>query len=122
MEEKKIKILFVLSQLVQHGSERYLFEICQSLDKNKVEVEVMTRKYFVKEHYYYKKLKELNIPIHRKLISKRHLRYPIKKLYNKSTYLKRLIEKLHYLLVGIEYKGFFEAYDVIAVIGIETYC
>ncbi|GAC1304801.1 MAG: hypothetical protein NVSMB24_12780 [Mucilaginibacter sp.] len=122
MEEKKIKILFVLSQLVQHGSERYLFEICQSLDKNKFQVEVMTRKYFVKDHYYYKKLIDLNIPIHRKLISKRHLRFPIKRLYNKTPYLRRLIEKIHGIIVGIEYKGFFESYDVIAVIGIETYC
>ena len=41
---KKIKILLVLSQLVQHGSERYLFEISKALDKNRFQVEVMTRK------------------------------------------------------------------------------
>ena len=120
--KKKIKILFVLSQLVQHGSERYLFEICKALDKNHFQVEVMTRKFFVKNHFYYDKLLALNIPVHTKLISRRHLRFPIKKLYNKLSFLKKTIDWLHRLIIKYSYKNFFESYDIIAVIGIETYC
>jgi len=119
---KKIKILLVLSQLVQHGSERYLFEISKALDKNRFQVEVMTRKFFVKNHFYYKKLLSLNIPVHTKLISRRHIRFPIKKLYNKFSFLKKTIDWLHRLIIKFSYKNFFEPYDIIAVIGIETYC
>ena len=120
--KKKIKILLVLSQLVQHGSERYLFEISKALDKNSFQVEVMTRKFFVKNHFYYKKLRSLNIPIHTKLISRRHLRFPIKKLYNKFSFLKKTVDWLHRLIIKFSYKNFFEQFDIIAVVGIETYC
>jgi glycosyltransferase involved in cell wall biosynthesis len=122
MRKRPTRIVFVLSQLVQHGSERFLFEICQALDKEQFEVEVLTRKYFVKRHYYYSKLRELGIPVHTKLISRRHLRYLIKRIYRKSVFVQKVISRLHSALIEREYDRFFDSFDVIAVIGIETYC
>ncbi len=119
---KKTRILFVLSQLVQHGSERYLFEICQALDKERFTVEVMTRAIFVKQHYYYAKLLALGIPVHRKLISRRFFIYPIKRWYRSSALLRRVVAAAHRTLIKTWYGRFFESYDVIAVVGIETYC
>ncbi|HWZ15281.1 MAG TPA: glycosyltransferase [Mucilaginibacter sp.] len=36
--------------------------------------------------------------------------------------MRWLIKKIHAIIVDIEYEGFFEPYDIIAVVGIETYC
>lgn len=118
----KTRVLFVLSQLVQHGSERYLFEICQALDKERFTVEVMTRAFFVRHHYYYSKLLALGIPVHRKLISRRFFIYPIKRLYNASPLVRRLVTIAYRGVVPKWYGRFFSAYDVIGVVGIETYC
>lgn len=119
---KKTRILFVLSQLVQHGSERYLFEICQALDKERFTVEVMTRAIFVRHHHYYAKLLVLGIPVHRKLISRRFFIYPIKRWYLSSALLRRVVAAAYRTFIQAWYGRFFESYDVIAVVGIETYC
>ena len=119
---KKTRILFVLSQLVQHGSERYLFEICQALDKERFAVEVMTRAIFVKHHHYHAKLLALGVPVHRKLVSRRFFIYPIKRWYRSSARLRRVIGAAHRTFIKSWYGRFFDPFDVIAVIGIETYC
>ena len=119
---QKTRILFVLSQLVQHGSERYLFEICQALDKERFTVEVMTRAVFVRHHHYYPKLMALAIPVHRKLISRRFFIYPIKRWYRESALVRRIVKAAHRGVIGAWYGSFFAPYDVIAVVGIETYC
>jgi len=122
LPRKKTRVLFVLSQLVQHGSERYLFELCQALDKEEFEVEVMTRAISVKHHFYYPKLLALGIPVHRKLISRRYFIYPIKGLHRSSALVRQVVKSAHRAVIRLWYGRFFEAYDVIAVVGIETYC
>ncbi|HEY4304186.1 MAG TPA: glycosyltransferase [Gemmatimonadaceae bacterium] len=118
----RIRILFVLSQLVQHGSERYLFELCKAMDKERYDVEVLTRPIAVKHHYYYPLLEALGIRIRRRLISRRFLIYPIKPLYRSSSVVRSVVGVLHRVLMRVAYRRFFDSYDLIAVVGIETYC
>lgn len=119
---RKIKILFVHSQLVQHGSERYLFEICKALDKNKFDIHILTRFFLIRNNFYYPLLQGIGCKIHARLVSLRHLRYPIKSLYNKSEKVRNVVKLFHGYLIQIIYCNYFRKFDVIAVIGIETYC
>jgi glycosyltransferase involved in cell wall biosynthesis len=118
----KIRILFVHSQLVQHGSERYLYEICKGLDKDRFEIHILTRFFLVRNNFYFSKLLDIGCEIHTKLLSIRHLRYPIKFIFEKYNFIRVFIKFLHSFLVKIIYNNFFDRYDVIAVVGIETYC
>lgn len=118
----KIKILFVHSQLVQHGSERYLYELCKALDKDRFEIHVLTRFFLIKNNFYYPKLLEIGCEIHTKLLSLRHIRYPFKVFFNRYNFVRVILRFLHTLLIKIIYFNFFQKFDVIAVIGIETYC
>ncbi len=122
MKNNKIKILFVHSQLVQHGSERYLYELCRALDKNIFEIHILTRFFLVKDNFYYSKLLEIGCEIHTKLLSVRHLRYPFKYLFNRYKFVRDITRFVHSFLIKIIYLNFFKKFDVIAVIGIETYC
>ena len=118
----KTKILFVHSQLVQHGSERYLFELCKELDKNEFDIHILTRFFSVRNNFYYPKLIGIGCKIHTRLVSLRHLRYPIKLLYNNSKLIRNVVKAFHRHLIKIIYFNYFRKFDVIAVIGIETYC
>ena len=122
MKNNKIKILFVHSQLVQHGSERYLYELCKVLDKDRFEIHVLTRFFLIKDNFYYSKLLDIGCQIHAKLLSLRHLRYPFKFFFNRYKFVRVILRFLHTLLIKIIYFNFFQKFDVIAVIGIETYC
>lgn len=119
---KKSKILFVHSQLVQHGSERYLYELCKAIDKERFEVSVLTRFFMVRNNFYYSKLINIGCSIHTRLLSLRHLRYPVKYLYYRYDFVKCVIKTVHSSLIKIIYYNFFNKFDIIAVIGIETYC
>lgn len=122
MPGKKKKILLVHSQLVQHGSERYLFEISKALNKDLFEVHILTRFFLIRRNYYYPKLIELGCQIHTRLLSIRHLRYPFKKIYNRYSIVRKALKLIHSSLLELLYFNFFDDFDLIAVIGIETYC
>lgn len=122
MKNNKIKILFVHSQLVQHGSERYLYELCKALDKDRFEIHVLTRFFLIRDNFYYPKLLDIGCEIHTKLLSLRHLRHPFKYFFNRYKFVRAFLRFLHTLLIKIIYYNFFQKFDVIAVIGIETYC
>lgn len=118
----KTKILFVHSQLVQHGSERYLYELCKALKKDNFDVHVLTRFFFIKNNFYYPKLLDIGCKIHTKLLTIRHLRYPFKFFYYRFKLVRVGFKSLHSFLIKRMYGNFFQKFDLIAVIGIETYC
>ena len=118
----KIRVLVVHSQLAQHGSERYLYEVCKALDKNRFEVSILTRPVFIRNQFYYHKLTELGLTIHCKLITRRHIRFPIKKLYARLGWMRRLVGALQQWQVRLWCGRLVRSADVVAIIGIETYC
>lgn len=120
--KRKIRVLVVHSQLLQHGSERFLYEICKALDKGQFEVAILTRPFFVRNHFYYHELTKLGLRIHCRLVTRRHVRFPIKWLYDRSGVAKQLVGWFQQLMVRLFCRPLVEWADIISVIGIETYC
>lgn len=74
----KIKLLIVYPFLNQSGSQRWIYEICKHIDKDKFEIGVLTdEKYlgsgdeYTFENYYYHELKKINIPLFEYLNTKK---------------------------------------------------
>ena len=121
-DQKKIRVLVVHSQLQQHGSERLMYEVCEALDKSRFEVSILVRPFFIRNQFYFAKFTKLAIPIHCRLVTKRHARFPIKWLYDRSGTLRKLLAWFQQFLVRGLCRPLVEWADIIAVIGIETYC
>jgi hypothetical protein len=118
----KKSILFVHSQLAQHGSERLMFEISKILIASGHRVGVLTRPFGVTNQYYYSPLLKLGCTIHKKLITIRHIQYLLKpfkiKLHPLSGHFKFFYSLLSKLLLWKTIRD----YDSVFVIGMETYC
>lgn len=74
----KTKLLIVYPFLSQSGSQRWIYEICKHIDKEKFEVGVLTaEKYlysgneYTFDNYYYHELKRINIALFERLGSKK---------------------------------------------------
>ncbi len=70
IEVNKTKLLIVYPSLDQAGSQRWIYEICKHIDKDKFEVAVLTGEKYLNsgdeytfENYYYQELKRINIPL-----------------------------------------------------------
>jgi glycosyltransferase involved in cell wall biosynthesis len=122
MYKNKYKILFIHSQLVQHGSERYLFELCKSLNKDLFEIGILTRFFNIKNNYYYPKLIQLGCKIDTRLISKRYLNYFFRNTYNNNIFIKKITNIFFNFINLLINKKYLNKFDLIIVIGIETYC
>jgi glycosyltransferase involved in cell wall biosynthesis len=122
MNTRKNKILFIHSQLVQHGSERYLFELCKALDQNIFEINILTRFFKIKNNYYYPKLINIGCKIHTRLISLRYINFLFRSFYNKYYFLKYLTDNIFNVINYLINYKFLQKFDIIIVIGIETYC
>ena len=64
MSESPIRILFVINQFHQGGSERYLFELCSALDRRRFDLQILTRTGVDRSAFYYSRIEALGIPIH----------------------------------------------------------
>lgn len=62
---RRTRLLFVISQLIQGGAERWLYEVARGLDRARFEVEVLTSP-LVRgpRHVYLEPLREAGIPVH----------------------------------------------------------
>jgi len=113
--ENKVKILFVVSEFYQAGTQRFTFELDRALDKSKFEVEILSilplnnSDRFV--DYYFEKHKELGTNIH------------FLKDVNQLT-LPTLRQKLNKRIANIPYaderikiKRFFDEFDCISIMG-----
>ncbi|MFZ5494498.1 MAG: glycosyltransferase [Verrucomicrobiota bacterium] len=118
----KIRVLVVHSQLAQHGSERYMYEICRALNQDRFDVTVLTRPFFIRDQFYYHEFTKLGVPIHCRLVTRRHLRFPIKWLYSYSAAVRGLVRWTQQRLVRWLCRPLVESADIIVVIGVETYC
>lgn len=68
---KRTKVLLVIPGLEQAGCQRWIFEICSNIDKDKFDISVLCHKRYLGsgeeskfDNYYYLKLKDLNISLY----------------------------------------------------------
>jgi glycosyltransferase involved in cell wall biosynthesis len=62
--ERRVRLLFVINQFPQGGSERYLFEVCAALDRRLFDLHILTRRDVDRAGFYYQRIEKLGIPIH----------------------------------------------------------
>lgn len=117
---RRLKLVFVISQLVQGGSERYLFELCRALNPSRFEVEILFRQRPRKSDYYYWKLKELGFTIHTQLPIRRNFARLFPRLA-KTRVWKGAEDAVFAGLLRLQLSSFFDRYDVINIIQIENY-
>lgn len=99
---KKVKLLIVNATLSQAGSERWIYEICKSIDKEKFAPAILCdRKYRRVDkninhyNYYYYKLKDLGIPL-----------YPDADFHAEEIYWRRGVNKFQRIVNRISNKIF----------------
>lgn len=113
--KNKVRILFVVSEFYQAGTQRFTFELDRALNKNQFEVEILSilplnnSDRFI--DYYYSKHKELGTKIH---FLKDVNQLTIPTLRQKIN--KRLV-KIPYEDERIKIKRFFNDFDCISIMG-----
>lgn len=122
MHKRRIRLLFVIGQLIQGGTERYLFEVCSALDRRKFDIDILTRTDASPDQYYAPLLAQQGVTIHR-LLSTRGL-------LSLQKYLPILFDNpfgrkaqlwLFALRVRLTLGHFFSRYDLVNVMQIENY-
>lgn len=113
--KNKVKILFVVSEFYQAGTQRFTFELDRALDKSKFEVEILcvlplnNSDRFI--DYYFEKHKELGTKIHF-LQDVNQLTEPtLRQKINKR------IANIPYEDERIKIKRFFDNFDCISIMG-----
>lgn len=117
------RVLFVHSQLKQHGSEKLMYELARILKKNSIRFDVLTRPFFINNQYYFPLFKSLGSNIIKRLITMRHFTFLFRRYRNQPShpitkFLRFIYKKIAYALYG----QILEKYDRVIVIGMETYC
>ena len=117
--EKKTRLLFVIGQLVQSGSERFTYEVCKAIDRDRFEVEVLTKSGTRASDFYYPKLLALGIPVHRRLpLLLNRLQRRARRLY---LALRPLLEPAHRWYTRLVLGRLLDRFDVINCVQIESY-
>lgn len=121
MKNQKIKILFITNHLFQGGAERYIFEVFRALDKDKFEVGLLVPHQVDEKHYYYSRLRELGLPIYRKLPRFRYFKGSLFGLYNRISGLERFVEMVQKPWLRLKFRHLIKPYDLICINLIENY-
>ncbi len=116
---KKTRLLFVIGHLVQSGAERYAYELCKAIDRERFDVEVLTKARIRSSDYYYRKLLDLGIPVHRRLpLLLNQLQRHARGLY---LALRPLLELGHRWYARLRLGRLLRRFDVINCIQLENY-
>ncbi|MEK6372947.1 MAG: hypothetical protein AABO58_09635 [Acidobacteriota bacterium] len=67
MTPKKPRLLFVIGHLFQSGAERFTYEVLKGIDRERFDVELLTKRRITPRDYYYDRIRALGIPIHTRL-------------------------------------------------------
>jgi glycosyltransferase involved in cell wall biosynthesis len=117
--ERRIRLLLVISHLVQSGSERFTYEFLKALDRTRFEPALLTKRRRSKRDHYDDLIQDLGVPIIRKLpIFLHYLRR-----YARPFWLlfRPLIELAHRLLARMRMGSLLDSYDLICPVQIENY-
>jgi glycosyltransferase involved in cell wall biosynthesis len=117
----RCRVLFVANSFVQAGSERCLYEVCRALDKNRFQVEVLTMRAFrpAPVQYYYFRLREMGIPVHRKITRPVYFSRLLGG-FGRSPRWRRLVNRIHGTWLRFRLRGF-RQYDLVAFVLIEPF-
>jgi glycosyltransferase involved in cell wall biosynthesis len=119
MPERRIRILFVIAHLVQSGSERFTYELARALDRSRFEVEVLTKWRVRPNDYYYARLREAGIRVHRRLpILLNRLQRHARPLYLR---FRPALELFHRIVARVTMGNLLDRYDLIFCVQIENY-
>lgn len=121
---RRIRVLFAIPSLAQAGAERYVFEYARALDKQRFEVEVLTPKSVSPDEFYYKKLREIGIKVHRIIPTSRDHLIDLIPDKRRLKPLKQRLRRLDAALASLEIsrlRPFFRGYDIISLAQIEIY-
>jgi len=114
----RIKLLFVIGHLKQGGAERFTYEVVKAIDRNRFDVAVLTSR-GAASGFYYNKIRQLGIPIHRKLpLLLGRLQRHARPLFLRT---RPLLEMLHRWFGHLTLGHLLDQYDVINAVQIENY-
>jgi O-antigen/teichoic acid export membrane protein/glycosyltransferase involved in cell wall biosynthesis len=117
----KTRVLLVIAHLGQGGAERFAYEVLKSLDKNRFEVAVLTKRRPWRGDYYDDKIQALGIPIHRDLPIFLHYARRLAPRVWRIPPVRWAVELLHRICAGFTIGGLLDRFDVIQVVQIEYY-
>lgn len=120
MSDRPIRLAFAIDQFEQGGSQRYLFEVCRALDKERFDVCVLTRARVDRRGYYYAPLRAAGIPIHE---IRPHIPDPVRfvpAIVGFRPY-RVAVHRTNSMLARWTIGTFLNAFDLVACIQIETY-
>jgi hypothetical protein len=120
-ERRKIRVLIVSFNLGQGGSERFLFEFCKALDRDRFEIDILTKYRTTPPEYYEPKLRDLGISIHHKMPRFLHLvrRFARPVFVFRPT--RAVVEAIHRLVMRLSIGDLLDRFDVLEAIQIENY-
>ncbi|HVE71211.1 MAG TPA: glycosyltransferase [Thermoanaerobaculia bacterium] len=113
------RVLFVIGHLVQSGAERFTYEVLRAIDREKFDVALLTKGRIRPNDFYYRKIQDLGIPVHRRL----PLWYSRLQRHARPFYLalRPLIDVVYRLYAKWRLGKLLEQYDVINAIQLENY-
>ena len=115
----KIRVLFVISHLVQGGSERFTYEVLKAIDRERFEPVLLTKRRRRVRDYYDALIAELGVPIIRKLpIFYGRVRHHARPLFR---LLRHPLEALHRFVASMRMGNLFDQFDLICPVQIENY-
>jgi glycosyltransferase involved in cell wall biosynthesis len=117
----KIRVLIVSFNLGQGGSERFIYEYCKAIDRERFDVEILTKPRTNPVEYYIPKLEALGIPIHYGLPRFLHLARRFARPLYAPPPGRFLIESMHRLMMRFLIGDMLERFDVLQAIQIENY-
>jgi glycosyltransferase involved in cell wall biosynthesis len=121
VERQKIRVLIVSFNLGQGGSERFLFELCKAFDRDRFDIEILTKYPTTPPEYYEPRLRELGIPIHHKMPRFLHLVRRFARPFFVFRPTRAIVETIHRLWMRFSIGGLLDRFDVIEAIQIENY-
>jgi glycosyltransferase involved in cell wall biosynthesis len=120
-----LRLLFILPDLTQGGSGRYLHEVCRALDRERCSVSVLTLRSSQPTDHYHLRLLDLGVTVHAKLSRLPRVLLDLLPDKRRTRTARRAIttsiDTIEQRLQGAQLGSFFEQFDAIAVIQIETF-
>ncbi|MEA2163618.1 MAG: hypothetical protein QOK37_1745 [Thermoanaerobaculia bacterium] len=120
-ERGKIHVLIVSFNLGQGGSERFLFELCKAFDRDRFDIEILTKYPTTPPEFYEPKLRALGIPIHHKMPRFLHLVRRFARPFFVFRPTRAIVETIHRLWMRFSIGSLLDRFDVIEAVQIENY-
>jgi len=115
----KIRVLIVISHLVQSGAERFTYELLKALDRTRFEPVLLTKRRRWKRDYYDDLIEDLGVPIIRKLpIVPGYLRRYARPFW---MLFRGPIEAMHRYVATFRMGTLLDEFDLICPVQIENY-